>query len=286
VFAPEDARRVAALRIGLCGVLALRLTRTVYVRLADQPRPLFRPLSFMRAFDSMPPRAVVLAVQAVALVATVLACVGWRARATLPVAWAGGVFLGGMTTSLGKVVHNDVLLLLAMVPLLVARTSDAWALDARGRARPGDDVAYGWPVRTAMLVVAGAYFFAGFAKVVNAGPGWVTNGNLRWVMYAASDARSSPNPLALFVADRPWLAHLVAASVLLVELAFPLVLFSARLRRPFVAATLAMHLAIWLTIGLDYWAQAATVVVVLTDWPRLAERVRVRRVARGSPSRT
>src|SRR5439155_4214471 len=80
LFAPGDARRLAALRIGLCGLLAIRLSRGSYRSLAGQPSSLFRPRSFMHLFASMPPGQVVLAVQIVAVAAALFAAVGWRAR--------------------------------------------------------------------------------------------------------------------------------------------------------------------------------------------------------------
>jgi hypothetical protein len=205
--------------------------------------------------------------------AAVLACVGLLTRFTLPVAWLAALPLVAMTSSLGKVVHNDVLLLLCLVPLLPSRAGAAWSLDARQRPPARTGTAFGWPVRTAMVVVAGAYFFSGLAKLLHAGPAWVASGNLRWVLYASSDAQPQPNPFALFVADRPLLAHLVAAATLAVELGFPLVLWRPRLAWLFVPAVLAMHAGIGLTMHLDYSAMAATVLVVLVDWPALADRL-------------
>lgn len=287
LFAPASAERLAALRIGLGAVLAVRLATGPYLELAEQPAALYRPLplSFMSLLEAMPPRGVVLGLQVVAVVLAVLATAGWRARLTLPAAWLAALPLMGMTSSLGKVTHNDVLLLLSLVPLLPARTADAWSLDARAGRSTGGAVpapgGYGWPVRTAMVVVAGAYFFAGLAKLLHAGPGWALGGNLRWVLYAASDAQAAPNQAALFVADRPWLAQLLAAGTLLLELAFPLVLWRPRLRLPLAAAAVAMHAGIWAAMDLNYWAQAATVVIVLTDWPALVRRVRRRA---GQPS--
>src|SRR6266545_3599965 len=125
----------------------------------------------------------------------------------------------------------------------------------------------GWPVRTAMVVVAGAYFFSGLAKLLHAGPGWVTSGNLRWVLYASSDQQPVPNPYALFVADRPVLAHLLAAATLAVELGFPLVLWRPRLAWLFLPAAVALHAGIWLAMRLDYSAMAATALLVVVDWP-------------------
>ena len=272
LFAPGDPRRLAAVRIGLCGLLAVRLASGPYPELATQPAALFRPISFLRLLDRMPSPEVVAALQALALGAAVLACVGLLTRATLPVAWLAALPLVAMTSSLGKVVHNDVLLLLCLVPLLPSRAGAAWSLDARQRPPARTGTAFGWPVRTAMVVVAGAYFFSGLGKLLHAGPAWVLSDNVRWVLYASSDTQPDPNPFALFVADRPLLAHLVAAATLAVELGFPLVLWRPRLAWLFVPAALAMHAGIGLAMRLDYSVMAAVVLVVLVDWPALIDR--------------
>ena len=272
LFAAGDPRRLAAVRIGLCGLLAVRLASGPYAELATQPPALFRPVSFLRLLDRMPSPEAVAVLQALALSAAVLATVGLLTRVTLPLAWLAALPLVAMTSSLGKVVHNDVLLLLCLVPLLPSRAGAAWSLDARQRPVAARGPLFGWPVRTAMVVVAGAYFFSGLAKLLHAGPAWVTSGNLRWVLYAASDAQPRPNPFALAVADRPALAHLVAAATLAVELGFPLVLWRPRLAWLFVPAVLVMHAGIGLAMHLDYRIMAATVLVVLVDWPALTDR--------------
>jgi hypothetical protein len=272
LFPAATARELAALRIGLCAILAGRLAFGPYAEVAGQPRELFRPISFMELLPGMPPKPLVVALQALGVLAAVLAALGLRTRVTLPLAWACGVFLNGMLTSTGKVVHNDLVLLLCLVPLLAARSADAWSLDAKRAAGTRPDLAsrlYGWPLRTAAIVVAGAYFFAGLAKLVNSGPAWVTSDNLRWALYASGDS-----DLALFIADRPWLAHVLAAGTLLVELGFPLVLLFPRTAWIFVTGAVALHAGIWLAMGLDYSAQAATAVVVFTNWVVVVAAVR------------
>src|SRR5438093_8331769 len=112
LFAPGSPRRLAAVRIGLASLLAIRLSRGIYLRLAGQPPALFRPLSFMHVLSSMPSRHVVLAAQVTGVAAAALAALGLRARIALPPAWACALLLNGMATSIGKVVHNDVLLIL------------------------------------------------------------------------------------------------------------------------------------------------------------------------------
>jgi hypothetical protein len=273
LFAPGPPRRLAALRIGLCGILAVRLATGPYLELAAQPAALFRPISFLKLLDAMPPAPVVLTLQVLGVAAAVLAAAGLGTRVALPAAWLAAVPLMAMTSSLGKTAHNDVLLLLALVPLLPAPAGAVWSLDARWRrARPPDPARSGWPVRTAMVVVAGAYFLSGLAKLFHAGPAWAFGGNLRWVLYAASDGAVEPNQLALFVADRPALAVVLATGTLLLELGVPVVLWRPRLAPLVVLAVAGLHLGIWLTMGLVYWPMAATAAVVLLDWDALAAR--------------
>src|SRR5205807_4175251 len=224
IFAPGSARRLAGVRIGLCLVLTGRLSRPVYLQVAGQPRILFRPISFMRLFHSMPPADVVVLVQIAAVAACVLGTVGLWTRVALPVAFLGALFLNGMWTSIGQPMHNETLLLLSFAPLLFAPCADAWSLDARRRRAAGDGVSarFGWPVRTAMIVVAGGYFFSGLNKLVFSGVQWATGDNLRWIMYHVSDGSPHPIGPALFVASHPLLAHLAAAATLVVEVVFPI----------------------------------------------------------------
>lgn len=278
LFAPGDPRRLAAVRIGLCSVLALRLLRDVYVELAGQDPALFRPVSFMRLLPGMPPRGLVMALQVAGVAAAVLAAVGLRSRLTLPLAWGCGALLLGMASSLGKVAHNDVIVLACLIPLLAAPVGEAWSVDAALARRARNPslhtpARHGWPVRTAMVVVAGAYFFTGLAKLVLSGPAWVLTDNMRFILYADSDARAVPNEVALFIADRPWLAHAVAAATLLLEVTFPLVLWRPRAAWLYVPGAILLHAGIFLAMRLDYWAWVATLLVVFVDWPAVADRL-------------
>jgi hypothetical protein len=129
-------------------------------------------------------------------------------------------------------------------------------------------------MQTMALAIALAYFLAGLQKWRFSGLAWITSGNLRWILYAASDSRAHPNRLALFVADRPLLAHVLAAGAILLETCFPLVLIVPRLRWLFVPAVVTMHAGIWLTIGLGYWTQLLVVLIVFVNWPPFLARVR------------
>jgi hypothetical protein len=278
IFAPGSARRLAGVRIGLCLLMAGRLSRPVYLQVAGQPRILFRRISFMRWFHSMPPADVVLLVQIAAVAACVLGALGLWTRVALPVAFLGALFLNGMWTSIGQPMHNETLLLLSFAPLLFAPSADAWSLDARRRGTSGDAVSvrYGWPVRTAMIVVAGGYFFSGVNKLAFSGVQWAIGDNLRWIMYHVSDGSPRPIGPALFVASHPLLAHLAAAGTLVVETLFPIVLWKPRAAWVFVPAVTLLYAGIAITMHLDYSAWALTTIVVFTPWDGLVDRARRR----------
>jgi len=99
IFAAEDARRLAALRIGLCTLLAWRLATRDFAFVADQPAALFQPVSFMKLLPQMPSHDVTVALQVAGVAAALLAAAGLWTRASLPVAFACALVLNGMLNS-------------------------------------------------------------------------------------------------------------------------------------------------------------------------------------------
>lgn len=277
-FGPGDPRQLAALRVGLCVTLVLRLgTRTeVYLSLAEQERELFRPRSYITLLEQMPSRATIAICLVVGIVAAALAAIGLLSRTMLAIALVAALLLNGLLTSQGKVLHNDVLLVLCLIAIVFARHGDAWSVDAwRKRRRVGAGPAYGWPVRTAMLVIALAYLIAGLHKVAGSGGlGWASSDNMRWLLYVASDAQGY-NAAALWIAEHPPVAHLAAYGLLATECLFFLVLPVARLRWIFVPAVIALHVGTWVTLRLDYSAWVMCVMVVFVSWPPVAARAAI-----------
>jgi hypothetical protein len=272
------------MRIGLCGLLVLRLSITNYGVVANQPAALFQPLSYMKLFDRMPSQELAATLQICGIVAGLVAALGLFTRVSMPTAFACSLVLNGMLNSTGKVIYNDVLLTLCLLLIMASGTaaSEAWSVrgplrgalrSLRGQraleppATPRTAERYGWPTRTAMIAIALAYFFAGFQKWRHSGLPWVTSDNLGWILYASSDAQSHPNHIALLIANRPATAHLFAGASLLLETSFPLVLFIPRLRWLMIPGVVAMHLGIRLALGLDYSAQWLTVLIVFINWP-------------------
>ena len=58
-----------------------------------------------------------------------------------------------------------------------------------------------------------------------------------------------------------------------------MVLVVRRLQAWYALAAVFLHVTTWFVLGLDYWAWAATVLLLFIDWPAVARRVR--RLSRG-----
>jgi hypothetical protein len=273
LFAPETAGRVRIVRLLLAVLIGLRLATGPHRGLAGQPAALFRPVWFLTWMEQMPSAGVLVLIQVVGVLAAVAAAFAWRERATFLVAWSSLLVLAALRASRGKVHHNDLVLLL-VAGVLAAAPVGLRLLDARRSP------AWGWPIRTSLLLVTGAYFLSGFQKLVSSGPAWVLSDNLRNLMYAARlDGHAPTDQVSLFIADRPVVAHLVALATMVVELGAVAALLRPRLRPGYVLAVAVLHLGVYLTHGLDYSMWVGTAAVVLIDWDGLLRRAMAARSA-------
>jgi len=290
LFAPEPAGRVRAMRAAIAGLMLIRLVTGPYADLAGQPAALFRPVWFLAWLHQMPSHSVLVGLQVLGGAAAVLAVLGWRERATFVAAWASLLVLDGCWASRGKVQHNDIPLVLVGAVLALAPVGIRWVDERRSAA-------WGWPVRTSIVVVTGIYFLTGFQKVVSSGPAWVLSDNLRNVMYGAPLTDHPPtDAVSRYVADRPLVSHGVALMTILIELGAVVALVWPRARVAYVLAVAVLHTGVYLTHGLDYSMWVGTAAVVLIDWrPGLiravdrrtrgrAGRARRRPRARGTPA--
>ena len=89
----------------------------------------------MKLLAEMPSHDLTVVLQVAGVAAALLAAAGLWTRASLPVAFACALVLEGMLNSTGKIVHNEVLLMLCLIPLLAAprAASAAWVLRMPGR---------------------------------------------------------------------------------------------------------------------------------------------------------
>jgi hypothetical protein len=269
LFSARSELQLCAVISGLAALIGIQLAFFPWAELAQLPPGLFRPVPFLSFLHGMPPAGVIIALQAFGVAAAVLAAVGWRRPVTFVLAWLPYLVLAGLRASRGKIQHNDLLLLIGAVPFLLAP-----ATRRLHRASTGESIRWGWPIHTALTFVAGAYFFTGLRKLTVSGLAWVTSDNMRWILYAGANGKAKVPQISLFIADRPWLAHLAAAGIMVFELGFPLLLIHRRTRPALVVLAFAFHGATWLTLGLDYWKYALVVALLLVDWRPLALRLR------------
>jgi hypothetical protein len=276
LFAPERAGRVRVIRLLLAALIGVRLATGPHRGLAGQPAALFQPVWFLGWLDQMPPAWVLVAIQVAGVLAASAAVLAWRERGTFLVAWSSLLVLAALRASRGKVQHNDLVLLL-VAGVIAAAPVGMRLLD------PRRSPAFGWPVRTSLLVVTGAYFLTGFQKVVASGPAWVLGDNMRNVMYAARlDGHAPTDRVSLAIAERPLLAHLVALATVVIELGAVAALRWPALRPAYVVAVAALHAGVYLTHGLDYSMWVGTAAVVLVDWDDVVRRAVARRRAHRS----
>ena len=274
-WASGDPRQLAALRIGLCAVLvaaARAAGRDVYLSLAEQEPELYRPLSFMALADQMPPRAVDRGVprrrdRRGAARRRWASPRGrrWRSRSSRR------CLLNGMYTAQGKVMHNDVLLVLCLLAIVFARHGDAWSLDARRRGAAANAGASG-------LRLAGAGRRCSPSRSGTSSPGCTRSpGPAGWVGRRATTCAgccTSPpttradNGAALWIAEHREPRTLGAYGLLATECLFFIVLFAPRPAlglRPGRASRCTP--GTWITLRLDYSAWPLCVLVVFVTWP-------------------
>jgi hypothetical protein len=278
LWGPETASRLVAVHVGLSALIGVRIVAGSYRQLADTPAALVDPAPFLGFLDRMPSAQAFVALQAVGGLAALAAVLRKRTRWTYAIAWLCYLVLAGLRGSRGKVLHNDLLLLWASAPFLLAPV----AVDVRDRiARRG----FGWPIRVAMLITAAVYLFAGYHKLRRSGPEWVYGDNMSFVMLWGPSIGDTPwESAARWIGDHPWAGRATALSIIGFELAAPLVLVVKRLQPWFAVAAVGLHAGTWVLLGLDYWAWAITVPLLFVDWPSLAARLRSWRAGRTAPA--
>jgi len=271
LFGPESAARLATTQRLLAAAIAIRLVLTPFARFTDVPDDLVFPVPFLWWLESRPSRELVIGLQVVGVVAALLATARRWPRAAFAVGWLCYLVLAGLRASRGKVLHNDLLLLWTAAVFLFAPVPH----DERDRT---PSRRYGWPVRTSIAMMALIYWFAAYHKLRRSGPAWAWGENMEYVMRWAPFAGEPRLPdLTHWVGNHRPVAVLAAASILALELLFPLVVWWRR-ARPLVAATaVVLHLGTWLLLGLDYSMWIVTVPIVLIDWSAAGTRLDRRR---------
>lgn len=263
LFADGDPDRHLLVRRLFAALLLVRILTWRYHDFADLPRELVWHVWYWDWLERMPPVPAMVAIQVVGAVAAVGVLTRRRVNQCFVVAWVAFLALAGLRSGVGKVLHNDALPLIAMVPFL-------WP-GPTARSEPCAPARAGWPLRSAQLLVATIYFLTGVQKLVHSGIEWVTTDNMRWIMEgAARDGVLGAVPE--WIASQPILWRTSAVALLGMELLFPLALVHRWPRRLVVTGAVTMHVMTLVTLRLDYLSWAGVVLVLFVDWGALLRR--------------
>ena len=118
---------------------------------------------------------------------------------------------------------------------------------------------------------------AGISKLRHGGLAWITSETFGLLMIQANYplVRQADAPMTdwgLWIAAHRWICRGLAASTLLVELGFPLALFSRRIRLLIVPAALAMQLGISIVMGPNFNVFVMTY-LFWVPWDRVVDRI-------------
>ncbi len=187
-----------------------------------------------------------------------LCAIGLCTRASTWVATIAGVYLLGIEQCFGKIHHDPAVFVFIFLILACSRCADAISIDAalkRKLAPPSGE--YTWPIHMAWLVLSIAYFAAGLSKLKTSGLHWVFSENIQLTIIAHYYPIGSSFPISrtgLTLAQWPWICQLLAAGTLVIELGYPLAIFSRRARWAIVPCALIMHVVIMATVGPQFWS--------------------------------
>lgn len=288
-FTPSPAWPLGVCRALFFGMLAIWMLPHDFSAWGGYSRVFWMPISLFRVTGIGPLSVDALAwIQLVWKAALVLSAVGLLTRPSMLVAAALGTYLMGLPHNFGQTQHFDTLVVLAIWALALSRAGDAWSVDAilgrerrKGQGRERHEAVrrsgeYTWPIRFVWVAMALIFGAAGLSKVRHSGLSWVLSDSFRLLLLRQQYHISDGDPLTtwgVIVAAHPWVTHAMAGAAVCVELFFPLVLVSRRIRAVLVPAGLLFLVGIRMLMGPTF-EQFMMCYVFWVPWQRVADIVR------------
>ena len=211
-------------------------------------------------------------------VALAMACVGLLTRFSATTAFVLGFYLLGLRHNWGKASHDDAAPVWIMLILALSRCGDALSLDAllfRKRNAPEklplESGEYRWPMRAVWLVLAMVFFNSAVAKLRKSGLDWALSDNLAVLMVRLNYFNKPTTDWGIRLANIPAFGQLMGLGALVVELFFPLVLFSRIARWVLVPAAFMMQVGNKVLLGVDFTVFMFAYVFFI-DWGWLLTR--------------
>jgi hypothetical protein len=163
---------------------------------------------------------------------------------------------------------------LGLLIVSFSRCGDRLGLWPRTAGIPPPSSEYRWPLRLVQVLFCQIYLFAAWSKLFTTGWSWASAENVRGHLLALNQALVSPpaSSLGYALARHPLACAALAWAGLALELAFPLVLFSAGARWILLPAAAAFHAANSLLFRIFF--QNVPLLLLFVDWDALARRRR------------
>ncbi|MEM9458057.1 MAG: hypothetical protein AAGF11_28025 [Myxococcota bacterium] len=250
------ARRLALVRIAVmlfaCGWL-VAVSADLLAR-ARLPPPRFDPVGIAGLLGVVPVGVVAAGLGVTGLLG-LLAAAGWRYRWVAPGFALGLTWLLSYRNSWGHLSHAEQLLVLHVGILALAPAADTLRPRA-AECAPADSDRYGWPLRLLMLVTVSTYIIAGLAKLRTGGAEWLTGLTLqRHVAHEALRMRlAGGDSAAIGRALLPYTEVFTGLAIATVglEVGAGLALLRGWIRWVWILGLWAMHLGIWLVMGIGF----------------------------------
>ena len=226
-----------------------------------------RPGPFL-LMQSVPPVQVIHAIEVARVLALGALLVGWRTPTASVLVSLLTMTVYGITYSFGKIDHT---ILLAVTPMVLAPSGwgGRWSIDAwRGRRPP----ARGWPLALLAVTFGAAYANAGLAKAMGGWWHWDTQAAQGYVLRLVRMKGDVPLGALMESLDAPVLWELVDVGTLAVEIGVLVCALRLRWFRSGLLALVALHVAIFLTMGIDF-GRMAYVYAAFLPWDRAMARV-------------
>lgn len=259
LFAPAAPEPLGLCRFGLFALLFAFYLPLDFAAFGDLPPLLIHPISVFRVFHiPIAPPAVLDALQWAWKASLLLAAVGFRTRPACVAALLLGTYLLAVPQNVGRVFHDDALLVFVFAVFAFSRSGAAWSVDAWLARRRGEPPAapsgeHRWPLVAGQVVLSCVFFAAGFSKLKNGGLAWVFSDHLSTVLVKQVYNSDPWFRWGLWIARHEALAQAMAAATLLIELGYPLALFSRRARWVLVPAMAAAQIGIRAIMGPAFW---------------------------------
>ena len=206
--------------------------------------------------------------------------IGLFTRVSMITAALTGFYIVGVPNNFGKTGHGEGILILTTFILAFSRAGDAWSIDSlrrawisrdpdRARAVPRSGE-YNWPIKMVWLLMSLIMLGAGVTKLRWSGLDWVLTDNLSTTIlqHYYGGYSEPPTDLGLWIAQHKTLCKVIAGMTILIELAFPLAMFSRLARAMLVPAMFLAQVGIYLMMGVNF-TQFMFVYLFWIPWDRI-----------------